>query len=101
MRGYLATRATVGPMREQRDWPAFQAAVGERLRRARMHANLTQQGLADAADVSRAVVQRIEHGTGSPGLRQLWQIAVALGADPADLLGPLGTTESNRGPSAG
>lgn len=68
------------------EWRAYQASAGDRLRRARLRANLTQQGLADAADVSRAVVQRMEHGQGSPGLRQLWQIATTLQISVRELL---------------
>jgi transcriptional regulator with XRE-family HTH domain len=35
---------------------------------------------------SRAVVQRIEQGTGAPGLRQLWRIASVLGVPVHALL---------------
>ena len=73
-------------MRDQHAWDAYRVALGDRLRAARLQANLTQQGLADSADVSRAVIQRIEQGVGSPGLRQLWQLAGALGLRPDDLM---------------
>jgi transcriptional regulator with XRE-family HTH domain len=71
----------------EQDWQALQAALADRLRGLRLHANLTQQALADRAGVSRAVVQRIEHGRGSPGLRQLWQLSEVLAVRVEELLG--------------
>lgn len=42
--------------------PALLAALGERLRAARLRANLTQQALADAAGVSVKTVANAEDG---------------------------------------
>jgi transcriptional regulator with XRE-family HTH domain len=67
-------------------WGAIQTGAAQRLRALRLQANLTQQALADEAGVSRAVVQRIEHGHGSPGVRQLWQIAEVLHVPVAEFL---------------
>lgn len=55
----------------------LQAAVA--LMRAREAAGLTQQQLADLADVSRVTVSRIERGRISPSFRTLGVLAAAMG----------------------
>lgn len=61
-------------------------AVGERVRRARIHANLTQERLSEDADLSRATIIRIEAGTSSPVLDHLLMICDALRIPLADLV---------------
>jgi transcriptional regulator with XRE-family HTH domain len=75
-------------MRQDTAWAAYQRALGEAVRAARLRANMTEQELADDADVSRAFVQRVEQGLGTPGLRQLWQLSRSLGVRLGDLLPP-------------
>jgi transcriptional regulator with XRE-family HTH domain len=65
---------------------AERRAIGDRIRIARLHRNLTQERLYLSADVSRAALQSIEAGTSDARLSTLMRIARALGIHPADLL---------------
>ncbi|TXS78709.1 helix-turn-helix domain-containing protein [Streptomyces sp. sk2.1] len=65
---------------------AARRAVGDRIRDARLHANLTQESVALTADISRHSLNRIEHGYGSPLLDTLVRIADAIGVPLADLV---------------
>lgn len=60
--------------------------IGERIRAARLDANLTQEKLADLAGMDRQAVNRIEQGHASPLLDNLIRIAEALGTPLADLV---------------
>lgn len=74
-------------MTDTAGWQAYRTAVGDRLRAARIHANLTQEDLAHRAGVSRNVVQRIERGDPeAPRLSSLWRLARELGLPPEELL---------------
>ncbi len=56
------------------------------LERARRRAVLTQQELADAADVSRGAIQKIEQGRNrTPHPRTLRKLASVLGCTPASV----------------
>ncbi|NJP70461.1 helix-turn-helix transcriptional regulator [Streptomyces sp. C1-2] len=59
---------------------------GDRIRRARLHANLTQERLAERTDLGRATIQRIEAGGGIKYVHLL-VIARALDLRVADLVG--------------
>ncbi|MBW5420249.1 helix-turn-helix domain-containing protein [Streptomyces sp. BG9H] len=65
---------------------AARRAVGERIRTARIHANLTQERLAERAGMERQAVNRIEQGHSSPVLDNLIRIADALGVQLRDLV---------------
>ncbi|NJQ04311.1 helix-turn-helix domain-containing protein [Streptomyces lonarensis] len=65
---------------------AYRVAVGVRVREAREWANLTQEGLAHAAGLSRDTIVRVELGTRTARLDWLVQIADALDVPPASLL---------------
>lgn len=68
-------------------WEAYRRDLGDRLREARLRAGLTQDALADKAGVSRTLVQRTERAYGEvPGLKALWRLGLAVGADVRDLL---------------
>jgi len=54
-------------------------AVGLRIREAREQAGMTQERLAERADLDRVTVVRIETGVASPRLDHLFLIADALG----------------------
>lgn len=69
------------------DWQDYRRAVGDRLRAARVNANLTQEALAEKAGVSRDTVQRVESGhPTTPRLSAAWRLARAVGLPPGELL---------------
>ncbi|MFB7899915.1 helix-turn-helix domain-containing protein [Streptomyces xiamenensis] len=61
-------------------------AVGQLIREARLHANLSQEELAEQADLDRKTINRIEGGVMSPRVDSLLDIADALGVSPRELL---------------
>ena len=58
------------------------------LRRLRYEKGLTQEDLADAADVDRSYLSHLERSRGSHyvGLEVIGKLAVGLGVEPAELL---------------
>ncbi|MBY8342039.1 helix-turn-helix domain-containing protein [Streptomyces spinosirectus] len=52
--------------------------LGVRIRDLRIHANHTQESLAQAADLDRRTLQRIEAGQSDPRFGDLLRIAAAL-----------------------
>ena len=60
--------------------------VGERVRRFRESAGLTQLALARAADIGRVTLVRLENGEQSPRFKTLKAVADTLGVDARDLL---------------
>lgn len=64
----------------------YQAALGDRLRLARLRAQLTQEELAFAADVSPRHVSNIERGLTNPGAVQIARLAHVLRLQPGSLL---------------
>ena len=60
--------------------------VGERVRRYRESAGMTQIALAQAADIGRVTLVRLEKGEQSPRFKTLKAVADALGMDAPDLL---------------
>ena len=60
--------------------------LGNRLRRARKSAALTQQALADRIGLSRTSVTNIESGRQHVSLHMLFALANAVGVSPSDLL---------------
>lgn len=61
-------------------------AVGAHIRAARLHANLSQERLAENAGLDRQAINRIEQGHASPKLDSLLLIADALDVPLADLV---------------
>ena len=61
-------------------------SVGERIRRYRESAGLTQLALARAADIGRVTLVRLEKGEQSPRFKTLKAVADALGMEAPDLL---------------
>ncbi len=61
-------------------------ALGDRIRAVRLHANLTQETLAELAGMDRQTVNRIEQGHQSPVFDNLVRIAHALGVPLSDLV---------------
>jgi transcriptional regulator with XRE-family HTH domain len=60
--------------------------VGDRIRAARLRANLTQQQVGERTGIDRATYNRIEQGHASPLLDSLIRIADAIGVPLADLV---------------
>ena len=60
--------------------------IGERVRRYRESAGLTQDALARAADIGRVTLVRLEKGEQSPRFKTLKAVADALGMETPDLL---------------
>lgn len=69
------------------DWVlSRRRAIGSHIRDARIHANLTQERLAELAGLDRQSVNRIEQGHASPILDNLIRIADALDMPLAGLV---------------
>ena len=66
--------------------PASVAAFGLHLKQLREARGLSQQALADYADVSKLTVQRVEHAKGAPTLDVLVSLARALRLPLAELM---------------
>ena len=60
--------------------------LGQRIRRLRTAAGLSQDALARAAGIGRVTLVRLEKSEQTPGFETLGAIAKALGVDVADLL---------------
>jgi DNA-binding XRE family transcriptional regulator/mannose-6-phosphate isomerase-like protein (cupin superfamily) len=78
------TRSAGGASPDSTDIGEVLAASVAQVRRA---AGLTRSAVAARAGVSPAYVSQMESGTANPTVRTLCQIADALGATPAELLG--------------
>ena len=59
--------------------------VAENLKRIRLERGLSQEELADLAEVNRNYIGMIERGENSPTVDMIERIAKALGTDPAGL----------------
>lgn len=73
-------------MAKQPGDPAITAAVGERLRRRRADAGLSQERLGELAGVDRGYVSLVERGKVNPTVTTLVRLASAAGMNPGDLL---------------
>lgn len=67
-------------------------AFGHHLRRLRRARKLTQEALADYAEISRPTVQRIEKGQAAPTLEVLLSLAQVLNVPLRDLIDAPGIT---------
>lgn len=63
------------------------AALGEAVRLMRVEAGLSQEALADAADLHITVLGDVERGTGNPNYATLVKLARALKMPPGALVG--------------
>lgn len=66
--------------------PDLSAAVGARVRTARLRAGLSVGGLAQHAGIGKGSLSEIENGTRNPTLSTLYAVAGALGVPLATLL---------------
>ncbi len=60
--------------------------VGNRIRELRTRRNMTQQELADLADIPRATLATMERDDANPGLAAVYKVALALESTIDDLL---------------
>ena len=60
--------------------------LGERIRRLREDRGLTQQRLADLADLAQSAIARIEAGNREPLITSIQRIARALGVSVNDIV---------------
>ena len=60
---------------------------GDRLRKARKAAGLSQEQLAILADISPVTLSKLENGRSLPTLKAFIRLAIALKETPNDLLG--------------
>ena len=60
--------------------------IGDKLRKTRKYALLTQQQLADKSGVGIATIVRIERNQVEPQARTIRKLAQALGVEPYELL---------------
>lgn len=60
--------------------------IGFRVRQARENANLTQEKLAEKANVSTSFISRLENGSALPSLDRLYMLAGVLDVGLQDLL---------------
>jgi XRE family aerobic/anaerobic benzoate catabolism transcriptional regulator len=70
------------------------ASLGERVRRIRSRRGMTRKALALAADVSERHLANLEYGSGNPSILVLQQVADALQASMAELLGDVSTSSA-------
>lgn len=71
---------------------AFLVALGERVRSLRARRGMTRRALALAAEVSERHLANLEYGTGNASVLVLLQVAQALQAPLAELLGDVTTS---------
>lgn len=61
-------------------------ALGDEVRRRRLQRGLSQEALAEAADLHRTYVGGIERGERNVALLNICRLAAALGCEPSELL---------------
>ena len=60
--------------------------VGTNVRRLRLEKGLTQERFAELSGLAQQYISGLESGRRNPTVVTLYELAVALGVDPADLL---------------
>ncbi|MFG3488577.1 helix-turn-helix domain-containing protein [Streptomyces sp. NPDC047972] len=72
---------------DQPEWiTSAQQALGRQIRDARMYADLTQEELAQRAEIDRSTIQRIEGGQNDAKFSHLLRVARVLDVPTRDLL---------------
>lgn len=66
----------------------LQQLFAANVRQARKQRGLTQEDLADQAELDRTYISSIERGLRNVSIQNIQRIALALNVDPRDLLGP-------------
>jgi transcriptional regulator with XRE-family HTH domain len=63
--------------------------VGENVRRTRKLRGLTQEAFAEKSGFSQQYLSSLENGKRNPSVITVYEIAIALAVEPAELLRPL------------
>lgn len=66
------------------DLENFYIKLGENIKRCRKEAGLTQEQLAEKADLSLDFMSKIEVNINKPGLKTIFKLAIALDISPAE-----------------
>ena len=74
---------------------SFHNIIGERLKKARIDKNMTQEKLAEQIDVSVAFLSRVERGTSHINLKRLTQICEILGVSEGSILNGVSSNSDN------
>jgi XRE family transcriptional regulator, regulator of sulfur utilization len=74
------------PPRRKSDYIAEAVAFGERIRALRLARKLTQERLAEAADMNVVQLSNIERGANEPKLTTIIRLARALDVRPGKLI---------------
>ncbi len=74
------------PRRQSTPRSPEHATLGEAVRLARVDAGLSQEALADAADLHITVLGDVERGVGNPNYETVLKLARALGVAPGALV---------------
>lgn len=69
--------------------------IGERLKKARIDKNMTQEKLAEQIDISVAFLSRVERGTSHINLKRLTQICEILGVSEGSILNGVSSNSDN------
>ena len=69
--------------------------IGERLKKARIDKNMTQEKLAEQIEVSVAFLSRVERGTSHINLKRLTQICEILGVSEGSILNGVSSNSDN------
>lgn len=69
--------------------------IGERLKKARIDKNMTQEKLAEQIDVSVAFLSRVERGTSHINLKRLTQICEIFGVSEGSILNGVSSNSDN------
>lgn len=69
--------------------------IGERLKKARIDKNMTQEKLAEQIDVSVAFLSRVERGTSHINLKRLTQICEILVVSEGSILNGVSSNSDN------
>lgn len=78
----------------------FARRLGEKLQRARRAAGLSQDELAELANVHRTEVSQFERGARLPRVDKLWRIAQVIDPDLGELFAGLGRPAARRAAAA-
>jgi len=69
-----------------RDVITLRKQIGENIKRLRHSRSISQEALADYAEVDRAYMSRLENGKVNPSIGTLLKVAIALEVEIADFL---------------